>query len=259
MNLGCGTLIFLIVLVGLAGQLIPHGKSVTASVPQQRSESQASVPPVKKSPVHQGNTAAATQAVSPTVQSEPEGAANISLEGLLSGLKGWIDERAKAAESRAGLPPASGPAVEVLAKAGEEVKDAVAGKIAETVARSALNHVSSTEQTAKPQKSESPSMVPPTKAPTGSLPPGGRLALEGKDPVFNNPWNQAVEPVERYLKQHIHDTASIEILEWGQVEALRDGYQVRCIYKSKNVLGKMTTQSRLFIMSHEGKVVDIKD
>ena len=259
MNLGCGTLIFLMVLVGLAGQLIPHGKSVSTSVPQQRNESQASVPPVKKSPVHQGNSAAATQAVSPTVQLAPEGAANLSLEGLLSGLKGWIDERAKAAENRAGLPPASGPAVEVLAKAGEEVKAAVAGKIAETVARSALNQVSSSEQAAKSQKSESPSMVPATKAAPGALPPGGRMALEGKDPVFNNPWNQAVEPVERYLKQHVHDATSIEILEWGHVEALRDGYQVRCIYKSKNVLGKMTTQSRLFIMNHEGKVVDIKD
>jgi hypothetical protein len=68
-----------------------------------------------------------------------------------------------------------------------------------------------------------------------------------------------VEPVERYLKQHVHDAASIEVLEWGQVEVAREGYQVRCVYKSKNVLGKLTTQSRQFVLDHSGKVIDIRD
>jgi hypothetical protein len=106
----------------------------------------------------------------------------------------------------------------------------------------------------KPQSPPTPPLVASKSASAGS-----RLAVEGRDPVFNNPWNHAVAPVERYLKQHVHDAASIELLEWGQVEVTPHGYQVRCVYKSKNVLGKMATQSRLFVMDREGKVIDIRD
>ena len=83
--------------------------------------------------------------------------------------------------------------------------------------------------------------------------------VPGKDAVFNNPWNRSVDQVDRYLKHHVHDAASLEILEWGEVTPNPKGYEVRCTYKSKNVLGKWATRTSIFVLNAEGTVMDIKD
>lgn len=256
MNFGCGTLIALVLLVIVAGKLIPHG-TVTPSQQQggpNGVKSQGTGGFVPKEKVVKPH---------PKVLEEPQ---KPSFEAMLSGLKTWVEEKAMEAEqnvlTRAALPAGAGPAAEVLAKVGEETKALVTQRIAEVAL----------PQAAPPQSAPSEKVAPPEKAkmrppqaqtspahPVGSPFPGVKLAVEGRDPVFNNPWNHAVEPVERYLKQHVHDAASIEILEWGQVEVAREGYQVRCVYKSKNVLGKMATQGRLFVLDRTGKVIDIRD
>lgn len=248
MNFGCGTLVGLLFLVVVAGKLIPHGSGVPAPTPASQGviKGQAS-----------GGVVRERSAKSPakTVDDSQEP----SLETMLSGLKTWLDEKASEAEQhvieRAALP--AGPAAEVLAKVGEEAKTLVTQRIAEVTAPKAPP-----SQPVSPEKAVNKPTLPGHVNPAHALAPssvGAKIAVEGRDPVFNNPWNHAVEPVERYLKQHVHDAASIEMLEWGQVEVVREGYQVRCIYKSKNVLGKMTTQSRLFILDHLGKVIDIRD
>ena len=252
MNLGCGTLIALAVLVVLAGKLIPHGSTT--------------VPPPHGAEVFKdqervsGAGAARERAIKPSSNGGPSPQVP-SLESVLSDVKLWIDEKAKEAEhnvlERAALPAGAGPAAEVLAKVGEDARALVTQGMANAVTMAAAPSPPLTVE-----KSPSTSLSMPAKPATRSGAPqssGARLAVEGRDPVFNNPWNHAVEPVERYLKQHVHDAASIEMLEWGQVELTRDGYQVRCVYKSKNVLGKMATQSRLFVLNHLGQVVDIRD
>ena len=248
MNFGCGTLIVLLVLVVVAGKLIPHGRSNTPA------------PSHSTQGISQSQTTSVTnrerraKPSSKVVDEPPE----LTFESMLSELKVWIDEKATEAEhqviERAALP--SGPAAEVLAKVEEEAKTLVSRRIAETTVPTNMPHQPAAPE--KPVIKPAPGHTNPTHS---VLPPSGgaKLAVEGRDTVFNNPWNHAVEPVERYLKQHVHDAASIEVLEWGQVEIVREGYQVRCIYKSKNVLGKMTTQSRLFILDHAAKVIDIRD
>lgn len=77
--------------------------------------------------------------------------------------------------------------------------------------------------------------------------------------VFNNPWNGSVWQVERYLKRHLHDTTSFEALEWGQVVESAKGYQVRCKFRSKNVLGIYATQSKLFLLNKSGEVYAVRD
>lgn len=250
MNLGCGTLIALLVLVFLAGKIIPHGP--TASPPPHGA-------PAVKGRGTPDSVISREKTVKPLEKLVQE-PVEPSFESVLSDLKSWIDEKAQEAQNnvmeRAALPSGSGPAAEVLAKAGEEAKTLLSQRIADAVASSAA-----TSQSAPAEKVE----TKPTPTPLNPVRPGvpgatgPRLAVEGRDPVFNNPWNHAVEPVERYLKQHVHDAASIELLEWGQVEVTRDGYEVRCVYKSKNVLGKMATQSRLFVLDHAGRVTDIRD
>lgn len=248
MNFGCGTLIVLLLLVAVAGKLIPHGRSNTPA-PSHSAQG------VSKSPAMGVTDRERRAKPSPKVADEPP---ELTFESMLSELKAWLDEKATEAEQqlieRAALP--SGPATEVLAKVGEEAKTLVSRRIAETTVPTSMPHQPAAPE--KPVIKPAPGHTNPTQTVIPSS-VGTKLAVEGRDTVFNNPWNHAVEPVERYLKQHVHDAASIEVLEWGQVEIVREGYQVRCIYKSKNVLGKMTTQSRLFILDHAAKVIDIRD
>lgn len=249
MNFGCGTLIVLVLLVVVAGKLIPHG----AGAPTQTHAAQT----VSKEHSTEAVVKERTAKASKKAVDEPR---EPSFEMMLSELKAWIDEKAIEAEQqvieRAALP--QGPTAEILAKVGNEAKALVSQRIAEATATSV-----SPNQAVSPEKAATPP-GPVHTSPTHTVAPsassgGVKIAVEGRDPVFNNPWNHAVEPVERYLKQHVHDAASIEMLEWGQVEVVREGYRVRCVYKSRNVLGKMTTQSRLFVLDHSGKVIDIRD
>lgn len=247
MNFGCGTLILLLALVVVAGKLIPHGPAA----PLQSQKSQGlSKEQANGVVVHERSAKSSAKAVE-----EPQGP---SFDAMFSELKTWLDEKAAEAEhhviERAALPAA--PAAEVLARVGEEARTLVNQRIAE-----AHPPAVATSQAVTPEKGGTKPALGHTHPVHAPPPPAAstKLAQEGRDPVFNNPWNHAVEPVERYLKQHVHDAASIEVLDWGQVEIGREGYQVRCVYKSKNVLGKMTTQSRLFILDHSAKVIDIRD
>lgn len=102
---------------------------------------------------------------------------------------------------------------------------------------------------------------PPVRERAGPSP-----VLAGQDPsgsvsgaVINSPWNGSVEQVERYLKRHMHDADSMEFIEWGAVRQTRQGYEVRCTFRSRNVLGKVATQSKNFMLTPEGEVSDIRD
>lgn len=249
MNFGCGTLVVLLLLVVVAGQLIPHG-STKPALPQTSSFSGR----------EQDGGKVLEKGVKPSLKIVEAPQAS-SFEALLSDLKIWLDEKALEAEhhffERAALPQS--PAAEVLAQVGEEAKALLSSRFEEvTVPALTAPPPGSTVSAEKNAAKSAPLRSMPNN-PVAPPSTGAKLAVEGRDPVFNNPWNHAVEPVERYLKQHVHDAASIDVLEWGEVEITRAGYQVRCVYKSKNVLGKMTTQSRLFVLDHSGKVVEIRD
>ncbi|MGZ8217213.1 hypothetical protein [Methylomagnum sp.] len=76
--------------------------------------------------------------------------------------------------------------------------------------------------------------------------------------VFNSPWNNSVWQVERYVKRSLHDAASFEALEWGKVIGTTKGYQVRCKYRSKNLLGVYATQTKTFLLNKNGEVYGAK-
>ena len=83
----------------------------------------------------------------------------------------------------------------------------------------------------------------PSRAPSGERPI-----------VFNSPWNKSVWQVERYLKRRLYDAESFEALDWGPVIRNAKGYQVRCTFRSKNLLGRYVTQSKTFYLNRSGDV-----
>jgi len=96
--------------------------------------------------------------------------------------------------------------------------------------------------------------VAPSGASADAAPPAAR-----KNMVFNNPWDDSVDQVVRYLKRHTHDADSMEFVEWGKVKASERGYQVRCKFRSRNVLGRYAVQNKLFLLDRQGNITEIKD
>jgi hypothetical protein len=115
----------------------------------------------------------------------------------------------------------------------------------------------SEERTAKlsPSTDNGPIEAESTSGAASTIP----AATSGKDLVFNNPWDHSVDQVVRYLKRHTHDADSMEFLEWGKVKSSEWGYQVRCRFRSKNVLGRYAIQSKLFLLDKQGNVMEIQD
>jgi hypothetical protein len=77
--------------------------------------------------------------------------------------------------------------------------------------------------------------------------------------VFNNPWDRSVWQVERYIKKHLYDAGSYEAVEWGAVSVTAKGYQVRCKFRSKNLLGATVLQSKQYYLSAKGDVYAVRD
>lgn len=113
-------------------------------------------------------------------------------------------------------------------------------------------------------KPEEEKILKPTAPATHGVAPAGASAeavpqAARKNVVFNNPWDDSVDQVARYLKRHTHDADSMEFLEWGKVKASERGYQVRCRFRSRNVLGRYAVQNKLFLLDRQGNITEIKD
>jgi hypothetical protein len=115
---------------------------------------------------------------------------------------------------------------------------------------------------AKPTEAAKKPAAPTAKAgpqAEAAKPKTGIAALMDRGPVSNSPWNGSVKQVERYLKNRLYDAASFEALEWSPVVENKKGYQVRCKYRSKNVLGVYVTQSKTFFLDKSGEVYAVKE
>ncbi len=113
-----------------------------------------------------------------------------------------------------------------------------------------------------PQKTADAPRKPEVSAkPTPPVRPAKPTAAETADRaiVSNSPWNGSVRQVERYLKNSLHDAASFEAIEWSPVVETKKGFQVRCKFRSKNVLGIYVTQSKTFLLDKSGEVYAVKE
>jgi hypothetical protein len=267
LNLGCGTLVVLFLLIATAGKFLPHqGRDTPISpkperVPapkpvkrvQQPTESSATKPAAKpapsaKAPVSESLPKSQEPAPKP-VTATPK-VAEKAWPDVLSGLLTELEQRVK--------PETKQPSREV-AKASS-VKP-VSPKVEQPTPKPdvATSKPRAATATAEPRRERTPARSPAEPETRVWEPPGGGKTPAGKAKVINSPWDQSVEQVLFYLKRHIHAADSLEVIEWGKVKPTERGYQVRCKYRSKNVLGQYATQDRLFVLDQDGVVTDVRD
>lgn len=257
MNLGCGTLIFLVILVVVSGNLIPHGegsgdkgKRQEASVSSQESAQKGMIqkgrPPEGKS--------SSEEAEQPHLQGQDP---TRILEGWVRQFSLWVGE--------GHLEASLGPLAERVSNSlkAMDVEHLVEGAqgVMQADRRQPPNPkgVEAQDRSVPVQNGRPEAISKSSQVPSEAPVPGRSEARPGKHLVFNNPWSRSVDQVERYLKDHVHDPSSIEFLTWGQVAVTGSGYEVRCEYRTRNVLGKSTQQSQLFILDREGRVTDVRD
>ena len=277
LNLGCGTLIVLFLLIATAGKFLPHhGRDTPVSAKPERAppakpvkriqppaEPAAPKPVVKpapsvKPPINETKPKApesaprpATPAPTPVPRVADKAWPDV-LSSLLTELEQRVKPETQTPSREATKSPPAKP-VPPRPEAARPQSDSPKPGIATPKARASAANADSRPGERSPGKSPA---EPETRVwePAGSPKPAA-----GKPKVINSPWDQSVEPVKLYLKRHIHDADSLEVLQWGKVKATAHGYEVRCKYRSKNVLGQYATQDRLFILDADGVVTDVRD
>ena len=276
LNMGCGTLIVLFLLVATAGKFLPHrnqqvppGQKATTAAPEikktERGKGREKEVPAPASPKTGLSRSHTPEKDEPNQQPQksllPESQLLNSLNLFLSGAGMPLNQAVLSGHHAAENPPSGRPSTPGIINAND-IKAERKGP-AETPSSGQVqnkNHIprseeSGTKSVAQHQQDKA------TLPRTDETRSGSDLPFIGnsKPRVFNSQWDGSVEPVKRYLRQHLHDAESVEIVEWGKVMYLNGNYQVRCSFRSRNVLGNTVTLRKLFIMSREGEVIDVRD
>ena len=277
LNLGCGTLVVLFLLIATAGKFLPHqGRDTPVSPKPVRlppAKPVKRIQPPAESPASKSVVKPAPAPGTPAIESKkPESrqppanpatlapapvpkASGKAWPDVLSGLLTEVEKRVKPEPKAPSREPAKSPTARAISS-GLEGEPAQSVKSKPGVATPKPRASAATEPTRSERDPGKSPAEPETRA---WEPAGGPKPAVGKPKVINSPWDQSVEPVKLYLKRHIHDADSLEVLQWGKVKATARGYEVRCKYRSKNVLGQSATQDRLFVLDADGVVTDVRD
>ena len=236
-RLGCGTLIVIFLLVGIAGKFLPHEG--------QDPLWQHSMPKGEDVVTRFGHFARSLSHNSPPNQ-------NLSAErtgsqhGPETSWESLLDFFRSIAARLQQIAPTIAP---ITGKLREWQEGVGQDKLFKPMAAGPRSEKKTAKITPPAHHGAATRDVGTVPAPSGAR----------KNLVFNNPWDNSVDQVVRYLKRHTHDADSMEFLEWGKVKALERGYQVRCRFRSRNVLGHYAVQNKLFLLDKEGNILDIMD
>ena len=265
-NLGCSTLIVLFLLVATAGKFLPYrGKSSVA--PQRSQQAKAVTAQPKPEFSSGGKKTSSSESEESSLRSAASAKKPITdraaevLTGLVFRLQDLVGSGDKKGKISSATKPPEVKKPSLSQESAPQVSTNVSKKHALTDGPTLSGEPRSPSLINPPQLQVKPSSnglkeAPASQAQSARAP----LPSPGKSVVFNSPWDQSVAQVERYLKRRMHDASSMEILEWGKVSSTnRGGYQVRCTFRSKNVLGNFATQSKVFVMDRDGEVIDIRD
>ena len=78
--------------------------------------------------------------------------------------------------------------------------------------------------------------------------------------VSNSAWNGSVLQVEQYLKRHLKDPSSLEVIEWGNVvSGPGNDFMVRVKYRAKNSFGGYAIEQKVFRLDANGAVRGVSD
>jgi hypothetical protein len=265
-NLGCGTLIILFLLVATAGKFLPYRDKSAATPPSSSKAKSVTIRPKPELPSGTNKTAysepsESTRQYDTSTKKPMSDRAVEILTGLLSQLQGLVaPEERKVRNSLTAKPPVLNKPT-LSQESSPSVSANVSKKPVPTDGPALSAEPRSPSRTHFPQSKVESGVTGREEAPTApSTKARAPSPIPGKSVVFNSPWDHSVAQVEGYLKRRMHDASSMEILEWGRVSLTdRGGYQVRCTFRSKNVLGNYATQSKVFVMNKDGEVIDIRD
>ena len=267
LNLGCGTLIVLVLAVVVLSKLVPHGSRTkdvhhakSEDMPMSTRHTEHRIASSSLTPKASEKTPTPTKESANTVTPHQDlGNPNIfqGLNALISSFINLDAEKSapslmdsisakkavdnyKSIETQGNTQKES-PKADLKALALVEASQKLLGTITQ---------LADGDNGTKPQSPESEQKTAPESKTTAPL--SGEV-------VFNNPWDNSVDQVSRYLKRHTHDASSLEITEWGKVQRMPHGFSVRCSFRSINVLGKSISQSRNFILNAAGEIKEIRD
>lgn len=284
-NLGCGSLLLIFLVVALVGKFMPHSAGTSEKPSVRVSQSRGTPPVSSKAPVPHdvpeavgaGETASRMiTAVWGVMDDLMAGSRVTSTGGTVGGRLGdRPDPHDTAPPTGSGASQSAAvkvhqPTVRMPESSGASdgvgfVSD-VMGVLATLVGSDESEHPPP-GLSAEKKPNALPVKGKPGGIATQEKPDASRSAVSAKNDepdtmsgaVINSPWNGSVEQVEHYLRRHTHDADSMEFIEWGKVRQTSRGFEVRCTFRSRNVLGKVATQSKNFLLTPEGDVSDIRD
>lgn len=284
-NLGCGSLLLIFLVVALVGKFMPHSAGTSEKQSARVSQSRGTPPVSSKVPVRHdlpeavGGYEIASRMITTVrgVMDDLIAGSRIPPTGMtvgaMAGDRPNLHDTASTSGSGAGQSAADKvrlPAVRTPESSGTSdgfgaVSEAM-GMLASFVGSDEMTH-SLPGLSGDKKPNALPVKVKPGGIAIQEKPDTSRSAASAKQDepdtisgaVINSPWNGSVEQVEHYLRRHTHDADSMEFIEWGKVRQTPQGFEVRCTFRSRNVLGKVATQSKNFLLTPEGDISDIRD
>lgn len=88
-----------------------------------------------------------------------------------------------------------------------------------------------------------------------------RAAQADSTPVVSNSaWDGSVRQVQQYLKAHLKDPSSLEVIEWSPVASgPGNDFTVRVKYRAKNSIGGYAIEQKVFRLNASGAVTGVSD
>jgi len=79
------------------------------------------------------------------------------------------------------------------------------------------------------------------------------------DIVYNQTLDGSVQQVKIWCQENLGEPELLEFFRWGLVKKTKDGFTVRCKYRSRNSSGEYVSADQIFYMNANGKIIKVLD
>ncbi len=79
------------------------------------------------------------------------------------------------------------------------------------------------------------------------------------DIVYNQTMDGSVRQVKMWCQENLGGPESLEFFRWSLVKKTKDGFTVRCKYRSRNSSGEYVLADQIFYMNANGKIIKVLD
>jgi len=84
------------------------------------------------------------------------------------------------------------------------------------------------------------------------------LPQQGMPVVFNTTYDGSVWQIKDWLKSHVLDYSTLQVLHWGKVTDVKGGFTVHVTFKARNKAGKYVTSDVVFDLDSQGNILGMK-